>query len=163
MKNTQAPATTRRYKKYGGRGTSPVAIVLDMDDTICVYNPETRLRGCEWFAPRSKELQMALAAQKHGYDIVIATARPHFCYFSTLRWLEKHGVKPAAMYFRDGYGERDLPTSELKKQMLLSVSTNWDIEAFYDDSPFNVEAAKEMGVNAVHVAGNEAYWATAGD
>ena len=154
---------TKRYKKYGGRGTAPAAIVLDMDDTLCTYDNTKFLRRCEEFAPRKKELQMVLAAQKHGYDIVIATARPHFCYFSTLRWLDKHGIKPAAMYFRNGHGQRDIPTSELKMQMLLSVSTNWDIEAFYDDSPYNIEAAKEMGVNAVHVTGNERYWATAGD
>jgi acid phosphatase class B len=154
---------TRHYKKYGRKSTSNFAIVLDMDDTLCLYDTGTRLRGCEWFTPREKEVQMALAAQRHGYDIVIATARPHFCYFSTLKWLEKHGVKPAAMYFRDGYGKRDTPTSELKGQMLTSISTNWDIEAFYDDSPFTIAAAQEMGVNAVLVAGNEAYWDTAKD
>ena len=153
---------TKRYKKYGGRGTAPAAIVWDADDTLCHYDGTTRLRGCEWFAPREKEMQVALAAQKHGYDIVIATARPHFCYFSTLRWLDRHGIKPAAMYFRNGHGQRDIPTSELKMQMLLSVSTNWDIEAFYDDSPYNIEAAKDMGINAIHVKGNEEYWSKVG-
>jgi hypothetical protein len=151
------------YKKYGHRPTSTHCLVLDMDDTLCIYDEDLRLRRCEEFAPRERELTIALAGQAHGYDIVICTARPHFTWPSTVEWLRRHNLRPAAIYMRDGYQPREVATSQVKAAMLTSVLRTWEVEAFYDDSPWTIQAATDMGLNAVLVPGKEAWWAERGD
>jgi hypothetical protein len=54
-------------------------------------------------------------------------------------------------------------TSDMKAQMLKDIRTTWNIGVFYDDSPYNVEAARELGVNARLVPGNEEFWLKNGD
>ena len=146
------------YRKYIGRATSTHCLVFDMDDTLCHYDNVRRLRHCHSFLPRDRELGLALAAQRHGYDIVVATARPHFCHLSTRVWLRKHGVNVAAVYMRDGGGSRETPASSIKQEMLTDILSQWQVEAFYDDSPWTIAAAQQIGVNAIYVPGNEEYW-----
>jgi hypothetical protein len=42
--------------------------------------------------------------------------------------------------------------------MLSDILSSWQVEEFYDDSLFNIRAAQQIGVNAIHVPGNEEYW-----
>jgi hypothetical protein len=51
----------------------------------------------------------------------------------------------------------------MKAQMLKDIRTTWNIETFYDDSPYNVGAARELGVKALMVPGNEDYWLENGE
>lgn len=148
----------KTYKRYGHRPTSAKCIVLDMDDTLCHYDEVTRLRCCSRFRPRDREMTLARAAQRHGYDLVIATARPTFCWPDTALWLSRHGLRPAATYMRNGYVPQEKPTSQVKVDMLTSIRRIWDVEAFYDDSPANCLAAKAIGVPTVWVPGNHEYW-----
>ena len=154
--------TTTEYVRYGGwHASSPKCVVFDMDDTLCKYDTEKRLRHCEWFEPKPELVTIARTAKKYGYDIVIATARPHFCSFATWNWLRRHGVQASAIYLRNGV-LRDYSAADVKTKMFEDVLKKWEVEAFYDDSPHTIEAAKKLGVNAVFVPGNEAYWASIG-
>jgi len=147
------------YRRYYSRGPGAThCLVFDMDDTLCHYDEVKRLRHCHSFLPRERELAIALAAQRHGYDIVIATARPHFCHLSTRVWLSKHGVNVAAVYMRNGGCSRETSASAIKQEMLSDILSSWQVEAFYDDSHWTIAAAQQLGVNAIHVPGNEEYW-----
>ena len=158
----QNTKTTTEYVRYRGwRASSPKCVVFDMDDTLCKYDEVKRLRHCEWFEPKKELVTLALTAKKYGYDIVIATARPHFCSFATWNWLRHHGVKASAVYLRNG-DLREYNAAQVKTKMFEDILSKWEVEAFYDDSPYTVEAIKELGINAVHVPGNETYWASVG-
>jgi hypothetical protein len=132
-----------------------------MDDTLCKYDTEKRLRHCAYFEPKADILDVARVAKKHGYDIVIATARPHYLSFATRTWLRKHGVDASAVYLRNGQ-LRNYKAADVKVKMFEDILEKWEVEAFYDDSPFTIEAAQQIGVNAVFVPGNEEYWAIVG-
>ena len=152
---------TPEYVRYAGwKTTSSKCVVFDMDETLCVYDEEKRLRHCEWFEPRQDLVTLARAAKKHGYDVVIATARPHFCSFATWNWLRYHKIDASAVYLRNGE-LKEYKAEDVKTKMFEDILNQWEVEAFYDDSPYTVEAIKSLGVNAVYVPGNEAYWATA--
>jgi len=151
------------YRRYFSRVTSSHCLVMDMDDTLCHYDEIKRLRRCHTFLPRERELNIALAAQKHGYDIVVATARSHWFRLATQKWLSKHRIVPAAIYMRNAGCSRETPASAIKQEMLSDILSSWQVEAFYDDSLFNIRAAQQIGVNAIHVPGNEEFWNTHGD
>jgi hypothetical protein len=46
--------------------------------------------------------------------------------------------------------------------MLRDLMQTYDVLSFHDDSPFTVAAARDLGVNAVYVPGNEEYWESKG-
>jgi hypothetical protein len=39
----------------------------------------------------------------------------------------------------------------------------YNVLSFYDDSPYTIAAARDLGVNAVYVPGNEEYWLAKGE
>ena len=151
------------YVKYENPPASPVCVVFDMDETLCTFDQVLRLGKCEKFEPKEEMVELARELATQGVDIVIATARPHFLYYKTRRWLREHGLNPKAIYMRDGRQPREYRTSQMKAQMLKDVRKTWNIEAFYDDSPYNVGAARELGVNALMVPGNEEFWLKNGE
>jgi hydroxymethylpyrimidine pyrophosphatase-like HAD family hydrolase len=154
--------TTTEYVRYKGwTASSPSCVVFDMDDTLCEYDQDKRLRHCEWFEPKSELVTIARTAKKYGYDIVIATARPHFCSFATWNWLRRHKIDASAVYLRNGE-LRDYSATDVKTKMFEDILNKWEVEAFYDDAPNTVKAIQEMGINAVFVPGNEAYWESVG-
>jgi FMN phosphatase YigB (HAD superfamily) len=67
----------------------------------------------------------------------------------------------AALYLRNRENF-EIQAHDLKVEMLRDIQETWEVEAFYDDSPFNVAAARDLGVNAVYVPGNESYWRSKG-
>ncbi len=151
---------TPTFVRYGGTPNSTHCIVMDADDTICVFDSTLRLGGCDKFAPRP-ELDLARAAHGHGFDIVIATARPCWTARKTLKWLRTHDLPVAALYLKNRENF-EIQAHDLKVGMLRDIQETWEVEAFYDDSPYNVAAARGLGVNAVYVPGNEPYWRSKG-
>jgi hydroxymethylpyrimidine pyrophosphatase-like HAD family hydrolase len=152
--------TTAEYVRYKGwTASSQRCVVFDMDDTLCKYDQDRRLRHCEWFKPNPELVTVARTAKKYGYDIVIATARPHFCFFATWNWLRRHKIDTSTVYLRNG-DLKEYKAEHVKTKMFEDILSKWEVEAFYDDSPYTVDAIKELGVNAVYVPGNEAYWAS---
>jgi uncharacterized HAD superfamily protein len=131
-----------------------------MDDTICVYDKVLRLGGCDKFAPRP-ELDLALAAIANGTDVVVATARPCWTARKTFKWLRKHNLPVTALYLKNR-ANFDIQAHDLKVGMLKDIQETWEVECFFDDSPYNVAAAKDLGINTRYVAGNENYWRSKG-
>jgi hypothetical protein len=146
--------------RYGGEPNSARCLVFDADDTLAVYDKTLRLGGCDKFAPRP-ELDLARAAHGHGFDIVVATARPCWTARKTLKWLRTHNLPVAALYLKNRENF-EIQAHDLKVEMLRDIQSTWEVEAFYDDSPYNVAAARGLGVNAHYVAGNESYWRSKG-
>ena len=151
---------TETFVRYSRPSTSAACLVFDADDTLAVYDKELRLGGCDRFAPRP-ELTLAQTAVNHGYDIVVATARPCWTATRTLKWLRRHNLPVAALYLKNRENWT-VEAAELKVGMLRDIQKTWRVEAFYDDSPANCLAARDFGVNTVYVPGNEAYWRSKG-
>jgi hypothetical protein len=78
-----------------------------------------------------------------------------------LRWLERHGLNVAALYVKNR-NNRTVAAHDLKTDMLRDIMRTYDVLSFHDDSPYTIAAAKQIGVNAVFVPGNEEYWETVG-
>lgn len=151
---------TDTFVRYTRPSASTHCLVFDADDTLAVFDPTLRLGGCDRFAP-SPELALAQTAANHGYDIIVATARPCWTARKTLKWLQRHNLPVAALYLKNR-SNFDIEAHELKVQMLTDIRATWEVEAFYDDSPLTVSTARAFGVNARYVAGNESYWASKG-
>ena len=149
------------FRRTGFRPSSNSCIVFDMDDVLCKYDPAVTLRDAHTFAPRPEFVKIAKIAKNFGVDVVVATGRRSFHQWKTWRWLEQHGVEVNAAYHRKG--DCTQKTSDAKRDMLRSIMQTWHVVCFWDDSPYNVAAARELGIHAVQVPGNEAYWAERGD
>lgn len=147
---------TDTFVKYTNAPTSGRCLVFDMDDTLCKYDHELSLWNCDQFEARDTEHTLALNAAAAGLDVVIATARPSWTATGTFKWLKRHNVPVAAVYVKRA--DVKMPAHELKTGMLHDIQKTWEIVSFHDDSPFTIDAAREMGVNAVHVPGNEEFW-----
>lgn len=149
------------FRRTGFRPSSSRCMVFDMDDVLCKYDPKITLRDAHTFEPKEEYVNLAKLAKKDGCDIVIATARKSFHQWKTWRWLEAQGLEVNAAYHRQGGSIQK--SSDAKRDMLSDIMKTWDIVLFFDDSPFNVAAAVELGVAAIHVPGNEAFWSQRGD
>lgn len=152
---------TPTYVKHAVPATSGKCIVLDMDDTLCHYDETLRLGRCDEFEPRETELSLALEAIANGIDVVIATARPCWTSHRTKRWLRRHNVEARALYLKNRQNYT-VSAHQLKAEMLKDVLKTYEIVSFHDDSPANVLTARDLGINAVFVPGNEEYWASKG-
>ena len=153
---------TATYTKRAFPPKSPQCRVFDMDDTLCHYDDTQRLSKCGNFAPRQDLLKLALDSQAAGQDIVIATARPCWTLKATTYWLLNNGIKPRAIYLKNR-DNHEVTAHDLKTEMLRDIMKTYEVISFHDDSPFNVKAARDIGVNAIHVPGNEAYWKERGE
>ena len=149
------------FRRTGFNPTSPRCLVFDMDDVLCKYDPQITLRDAHTFEPKEEFVQLAKIAKKDGCDIVIATARRSFHQWKTWRWLEAQGLEVSAAYHRQGGSTQT--SSDAKRDMLTDIMKTWDIITFFDDSPFNVAVARDLGVDAVQVPGNEEFWSQRGD
>ena len=149
-------STTLEYVKWVAPGPRPVsAACFDLDDTLASYCKDLGLRACADFPPTSL-LDTALRYQAAGVGIIIASARPEWCFDGTMEWCARHGLQPAAIYLKNR--RCDLPAHLLKEHMLRDILRQHQIEVFYDDNPYCCLAARDMGVPALWVEGNEEYW-----
>ncbi len=149
------------FRRTGFRPSQKTCLVFDMDDVLCKYDPEVTLRDAHTFAANAEWVKLAKDASASGFDIVIATARKSFHQWKTWRWLEAQGLQVNAAYHRKG--DTTQTSSEAKHDMLTDIMKTWEIRAFYDDSPFNVAVARNLGIRGVLVPGNEEFWAQRGD
>ena len=149
---------TETYVRYLLPPRSKEVAVFDMDDTLAYYCKERRLPLCHEFEPVEDILQIALDCQRNGTDIAIATARPSWTVYNTFQWLRSHDLHVRALYCRNRTLSHGYPPHELKREMLLDIQSHWVVAGFYDDAPLNVAVARELGIPATHVPGNEAYW-----
>jgi len=147
---------TETYVHWKNAPRSQRAVVIDLDDTVALFAKDPGLFGCDEFAPHPEVLPEILQYQSNGYDVIVASARPDWCSYRTFKWLKTHGIKPAAVYLKNRTCR--MPPEDLKVAMLTDILETWEVEAFYEDNPVTVAAARAIGVPSVHVKGTESYW-----
>ncbi len=136
----------------------PQCVILDMDSTL------SQPIGESWedtanHQPIQPILDLAHTLHKHGYDLVISTARPESNRADTESWLYKHLPQFSALYMRPKY----IKASVMKESALVDIDKHWDVAFAIDDSPFNAAIYTENGVLCMRPMTNEAYWAEHGD
>ena len=152
---------TDTFIKYTNAPTSDRCVVFDMDDTLCTYDKTLRLPQCHLFNRREHEHALALSAIDEGIDLVIATARPCWTVSKTFQWLREHNLHATRLYVKNRKNY-EVAAHDLKVGMLRDIMQTYKVVSFHDDSPWNVAAARELGVNTVFVPGNEGYWTEKG-
>ena len=148
----------KTYTRWIRNITRTLCVILDMDSTL------SQPIGESWedtanHQPIQPILDLAHALHKHGYDLVISTARPESNRADTERWLYKHLPQFSALYMRPEF----VKASVMKEGALLDIDENWDVAFAIDDSPFNAAMYNENGVLCMRPTTNEEYWATVGD
>ena len=138
--------------------TRPQCVVLDMDSTL------SQPIGEDWedmvnHTPIQPILDLAWTLYKHGYDLVISTARPEANRPETEEWLQKYLPVFAALYMRNDF----VKATTMKEDALLDIDTVWDVAFAIDDSPFNAKIYADNGVLCLRPQTNEEYWAAMGD
>jgi hypothetical protein len=155
--STYTTTLTDTFVLHSRPATSESCVVFDMDDTLCHYDKSLRLPRCHEFKPRDNELALALESQRSGVDVVIATARPCWTVQKTLRWLSRHGLDVAALYVKNRQNWT-VAAHDLKTDMLLDIMRTYTVLSFHDDSMLTCLSARDLGVPANWVPGNEKYW-----
>jgi hypothetical protein len=138
--------------------TRPQCVVLDMDSTL------SEPIGDDWenmanHAPIQPILNLAWTLHRHGYDLVVSTARPEAYRGDTEAWLQKHLPVYAALYMRKDF----VKATTMKEDALGDIDAIWDVAFAIDDSPFNAEIYNDHGVLCLRPMTNEAYWNEKGD
>ena len=140
--------------------TRPQCVILDMDSTLSEPIGET-WEDMVNHQPIQPILNLAWTLHRHGYDLVISTARPEAYRGETETWLEKYLPVYAALYMRDDTVEAT--AAEMKEAALADIDEVWDCAFAIDDSPFNAKVYADNGVLCLRPTTNEAYWAAMGD
>lgn len=148
------------YTKSLRHVTRNQCVILDMDSTLS--EPE----GEDWedmvnHRPIQPILNLAWTLHKHGYDLVISTARTNQYRKATEEWLWNHLPQYAALYMRDEAVEAT--AAQMKEAALEDIDSIWDVAFAIDDSPYNAEIYNERGVLCLRPMTNEAYWAEVGN
>ena len=146
------------YTKNVLHVTRPQCVILDMDSTL------SEPIGEDWenmvnHQPIQPILNLAWTLHKHGYDLVISTARPEVNRPETEAWLEKHLPVYAALYMRNDF----VKATTMKEDALSDIDETWDVAFAIDDSPFNAEIYNDHGVLCLRPMTNEEYWEQNGD
>jgi hypothetical protein len=151
----------KTISKYIDRVTSPKCVVFDMDATLCVHESQMGFWDCDKFPQNKPVVELARMVKRHGYDIVIATARGDRWAKQTIAWCKKHGVDPAALYMKNN--DVKSTGSAAKGDQLVDIERFWNIEFWVDDSPFNAKVIEDHGVHCVRISDNDEFWAGYGD
>ena len=138
--------------------TRPQCVILDMDSTL------SEPIGEAWedmvnHKPIQPILDLAITLHKHGYDLVVSTARPEANRPETEQWLQKYLPQYAALYMRNG----EVKATAMKEDALADIDEVWDCAFAIDDSPFNSEVYNRNGVLCLRPTTNEEYWNANGD
>ena len=135
---------------------NPTCVVMDLDDTLCAPDWNIGWARADRFKPIEAMVELAHMLKGHGYDIVIATARPNISERQTIKWLEKHVPFYSALFMANASVKAKAET--VKEQQLLAIERNWDIEFWCDDSPFNCDIIQAHGVTCLRPTRNDSYW-----
>jgi hypothetical protein len=136
-------------------------VVFDLDATLCDHDSQTSYEDCDMFYPIVPMLELAKMVKSHGFDVVIATARPSSSYAKTIVWLEKHFPEFDALYMANARVKAI--ASSVKECQLLRIEEMWDILFWADDSPWNAEVIRDHAVHCIRPTHNDAFWATYGN
>ena len=146
------------FTRWIRNNNNPQCVILDMDSTL------SQPVGESWddtlnHQPIQPILDLAHTLHKHGYDLVISTARPESNRPDTESWLYKHLPQFSALYMRSVF----IKASTMKEEALRDIDEMYDVAFAIDDSPFNAKIYADNGVLCMRPMTNEAYWASMGD
>jgi len=131
-------------------------VVFDLDSTLCEHGTQTNFDRVDLFDPIVSVLEVAKMVKSHGYDIVIATARPSLCQEHTVQWLDSHLPEWDALYMKNH--QVKCIGSECKGHQLAAIDENWDVAFWCDDSPFNAQVIRDCGVICLRPTHNDEFW-----
>lgn len=141
--------------------TQTQCVVFDLDATLCDHGTQEGFDRVDLFVPIVSVLEVAKLVKSHGYDVVIATARPSHCQELTVKWLDSHLSNWNALYMKNH--QVDCIGSECKGDQLAAIDEQWDVAFWCDDSPFNAEVIRDNGVTCLRPTHNDNFWKSYGN
>lgn len=146
------------------------AVIFDMDGTLAdvssirhylkKYDNGKNYKDFESFhresvnvPPHSHVADCALRAHMLGSAILIVTARRAKWRHETAWFLALHGIPSDALYMRRNNDHR--PDYEVKKDILNSIRTKYNVIHAYDDNPSVIRLWQEEGIPTTLVEGWE--------
>lgn len=94
--------------------------------------------------PNFEVVQMLNNAAADGHAIVVVTARKEHWRPHTSLWLAKNNILSHAMFMRGNNDHR--PDYEIKKDILDSILSVWDVIHAVDDNPAVIQLWQEHGI-----------------
>jgi len=155
MKNEKTYTSTIR------RAQRPECVVFDLDATLCNHGSQEGFDRVDLFDPIIPVLKLAKMVKAHGYDVVIATARPSHCEGRTIEWLERNLPEWNGLFMKDA--SSSVIGSVCKRDQLAAIDEVWDVFFWVDDSPFNAEVIRDNGVTCLRPTWNDEFWAGYGN
>lgn len=140
------------------------AVIFDVDGTLADvrgirhYVVGTRRKDFDAFhresvnvPPHAHVVNAAQVAEMLGHDVLVVTARKVQWARHTAMWLALNRIPSAAMFMRaDADSRKDV---EVKRDILKSIKTRWDVVAAWDDNPKIIELWKSEGIHTNIVEG----------
>jgi hypothetical protein len=155
MKNEKTYTSTIR------RAQRSECVVFDLDATLCNHGTQKGFDRVDLFDPIIPVLKLAKLVKAHGYDVVIATARPSHCESRTIEWLERHLPEWDGLFMKEASSA--VIGSVCKGDQLAAIDEVWDVLFWVDDSPFNAEVIRDNGVTCLRPTCNDEFWAGYGN
>jgi phosphoglycolate phosphatase-like HAD superfamily hydrolase len=155
---------------FVGRRMSPadkskVVHAFDVDDTLTKkpdgfdnagMTKDQFFDAARNFPPDSAVVELAQMLHSKGDAIGIATARPAERLQETIDWLNRHNIPFDSIMLSNGKE----PSGIAKQEMLQQLQNDYRmVGTLFDDSPYNIHGAQLQGIDAVHLAKNDDYWA----
>jgi hypothetical protein len=153
-------AETKLYTEIVRSVENASCVVFDLDATLCDHGSQADWTTCDEFVPIEPIVELARMVKNHGFDVVIATARPDKYVHQTIAWLDKYVPGFNGLYMKS---ECEANGSTVKNDQLLAIEEHWDICFWVDDSPFNAEVVRDHAVVCLRPTHNDAFWASYGN
>jgi hypothetical protein len=133
---------------------SPACVVLDIDGVLADVRHRLHFvarRPKNWeafFAAAERDVLLVAGADfartaAKTHTLVYLTGRPERIRAATLAWLRKHQLPEGRLLMRADGDRR--PAAILKRQRLLALRAEFDVELVVDDDPVVVETATKAG------------------
>lgn len=139
-------------------------VIFDVDGTLADvrgirhYVVGTRHKDFDAFhresvnvPPHAHVADAALRVHMLGHDVLVVTARKVRWARHTAMWLALHGIPSDAMFMRGDHDSRH--DVEVKRDILQSIRTRWDVLGAWDDNPKIIELWKSEGIHTNIVEG----------
>ena len=138
---------------------------FDVDDTITMkpdgfdntgMTKDQFFDAAREFPADSPVVELAQMLHAKGDAIGIATARPAARLQETIDWLNRNNVPFDSIMLSNGKEVSGIAKQEMLQQLQKDYRM---VGTLFDDSPYNIQGAKMQGIDAVHLAKNDPYWA----
>lgn len=136
-------------------GIKPKAVIFDIDDTLSDTGHRQPLAVAKQWSAFYDELpndepmrtiEILEALREQGICIILLTGRPDKYRIPTMKWLNKHGVKYAALLMRPA-DKPYVKDAEIKlKHYTDYIQPNYDVIAVFDDRKQCVDMWRKIGL-----------------